>query len=100
MQKFTCTTDETAQGLLDFPQGHAVSNPLTRSCKQCLSVKKQVSSSVVCASVNQGGNSWGGGAVAPPTFGQQHFFLGFHTPLTVRSGVNGFFDVSHYGNVR
>ena len=35
MQKFTCTTDETAQGLLDFPQGHAVSNPLTRSCKQC-----------------------------------------------------------------
>ena len=34
----------------------------------------------------QGGNSWGrlGGAVAPPTFGQQHFFRGFHTPLTER----------------
>ena len=38
----------------------------------------------------QGGNSWGrgggagGGAVAPPTFGQQHIFRGFHTPLTER----------------
>ena len=29
----------------------------------------------------------GGGAVAPPTFGQQHFFRGFHTPLKVPSEV-------------
>ena len=29
-----------------------------------------------------GGNSWGG--CGPPTFGQQHFFQGFHTPLTER----------------
>ena len=28
------------------------------------------------------GGAGGGGAVAPPTFGQQHFFRGFHTPLT------------------
>ena len=36
----------------------------------------------------QGGNSWGGGGGglggSPPTFGQQHFFRGFHTPLTER----------------
>ena len=29
----------------------------------------------------------GGGAVAPPTFGQQHFFRGFLTPLKVPSEV-------------
>ena len=28
-----------------------------------------------------------GGAVAPPTFGQQHFFQGFLTPLKVPSEV-------------
>ena len=29
----------------------------------------------------------GGGALAPPTFGQQHFFRGFLTPLKVPSEV-------------
>ena len=45
-----------------------------------------------CRGVLPGG---AGGATAPPTFGQPHFFRGFHTPLTIRSGVNGFFYVSH-----
>ena len=26
----------------------------------------------------------GAGGAQPPTFGQQHFFRGFHTPLTER----------------
>ena len=43
-----------------------------------------------------GGGGWG--AVAPPTFGQQQFFRGFHTPLTEsyhQKCANGFFYVSH-----
>ena len=31
-----------------------------------------------------GGAGGGGGGCGPPTFGQQHFFQGFHTPLTER----------------
>ena len=30
------------------------------------------------------GGAGGGGGCGPPTFGQQHFFQGFHTPLTER----------------
>ena len=42
----------------------------------------------------QGGNSGGaggGGGCGPPTFGQQHFFRGFHTPLTSEVVLMGSF---------
>ena len=56
--------------------------------------------------LEQGGNSWGGwggGATAPPTFGQQHFFVFSHTTdRKVPSEVVliGSFMSVIYGNVR
>ena len=58
--------------------------------------------SVFILSTNQGGNSWGGwGAVAPPTFGQQHFFS-HTTDRKVPSEVvlMGSFMSVIYGNVQ
>ena len=48
-------------------------------CKQCChfgGISSNLFDQAITVTAKQGGNSWGGlgGATAPPTFGQQHFF--------------------------
>ena len=65
--------------------GQGRPNPLACKFRDCVIVK-----------MVRRQNAWLQPPPPLPNFGQQHFFRGFHTPLTegtIRSGVNGYFYV-------